>query len=192
VVAGGSGEGALRQRLAGLDEEERAHTLLELVRTHVATVLGHASAEAVEPDRALSDLGFDSLTAVELRNQLNRAAGLRLPATLVFDYPTPAALAGHLQQQFGPVDGAAGSISVLDAELSRLESLLAGAAADEREHDRIALRLRTLTSRWIGGHRTDEPVGGEAGDEPGGADLSAVTADELFDILDGELETPAS
>ncbi|WP_440581629.1 SDR family NAD(P)-dependent oxidoreductase [Streptomyces laculatispora] len=102
----GTGDGQeLVRSLAGLADDERARKLLEMVRDRVAKVLGHASAQAIEADRPFQELGFDSLSAVELRNELNLTTALRLPATLVFDYPTARAVAGYID---GELDGSGG------------------------------------------------------------------------------------
>uniref|UniRef100_UPI0015F0A144 type I polyketide synthase n=1 Tax=Streptomyces sp. WELS2 TaxID=2749435 RepID=UPI0015F0A144 len=92
----------LGERLAELPAADHEHTVLEAVRTEVAAVLGHPGPAAVEPRRAFTELGFDSLAAVELRNRLGTVCGLRLPSTLIFDYATPAALAGHLLERLRP------------------------------------------------------------------------------------------
>ncbi|MCQ8195441.1 type I polyketide synthase, partial [Streptomyces rugosispiralis] len=85
------------ERIAGMADADRNHALLDLVRRHVAVVLGHTGPDAIDPGRAFHEIGFDSVTAVELRNRLNRATGLRLPATVTFDQPTPLAMAQYLR-----------------------------------------------------------------------------------------------
>ncbi|MGV9255682.1 acyl carrier protein, partial [Streptomyces sp. NPDC003697] len=93
---------SLKARLAGLAEPERARMVLETVRGEVAAVLGHDSVTEVDVEAELMDLGFDSLTAVELRNRLNALTGLRLSSTLVFDYPTTLELAEYLHTELMP------------------------------------------------------------------------------------------
>ncbi|GAA4184160.1 type I polyketide synthase [Streptosporangium oxazolinicum] len=99
TASGTDASAALRDRLTGLTEEKRSAELVELVRATAAAVLGHADASHIEPDRAFTELGFDSLTAVEFRNRVNATTGLRLPVTAVFDHPNPRALASALDKE---------------------------------------------------------------------------------------------
>ncbi|WP_422070541.1 type I polyketide synthase [Streptomyces orinoci] len=182
---------SLADRLTGLPADERQAVLLDLVRTHVAAVLGFTDAEAIEPQRAFREVGFDSLTAVEFRNQLGAATGLRLPATVVFDYPNPAEVAEYLSNSLpgggakasGADGGSAGS--VLD-ELEALEGRLDGLAADAAEKARIAAKLESLLARW-----TDTRSEGRADTaEQEAADVTDVienaTDDEMFEFIGRE------
>jgi acyl carrier protein len=188
--AGGTGDGtagagpaaqdggvALAQELASLAPAEQDRVLVGLVRSEAAAVLGHASAEAIETDRAFSELGFDSLTAVELRNRLSAATGLRLPATLLFDYPAPVTLAGHLREVLTPDEAAAPSVL---AELDKLELMLSSMTTADAESERITARLETVMSKW---KEARERMDGTAVAEK----LESSTDDEVFDFIGKEL-----
>ncbi|WP_435865461.1 SDR family NAD(P)-dependent oxidoreductase, partial [Streptomyces spectabilis] len=171
---GGSGAVPLAQRLAGLTEAEQDRALVHLVRTHTAAVLGFAGPDAVEADRAFKELGFDSLTGVELRNRLDAEVESRLPATLVFDHPNPAALAAHLRTTV-LADGGTPAAGVL-SELNKLSVTISKLDPHDELAGDIRLRLRSLLSTWD----DKEP-------EAAADDLSSATLDDVFDIIDEEL-----
>ncbi|VVJ19521.1 Modular polyketide synthase [Amycolatopsis camponoti] len=164
-------DGAVPARLATLPESERQAYLLEVVSGQVKAVLGLGF---VEPERAFQEMGFDSLTSVELRNQLGALTGLKLTATIVFDHPTPAALAARLHALLGPGRGPADSLL---AEIDRLEASLAAAGSLNGSTAKVTARLEALSRKW-----TEANTG-----TPEAADLDEATDDELFAVLDEEL-----
>ncbi|MFF1903701.1 SDR family NAD(P)-dependent oxidoreductase [Kitasatospora sp. NPDC058218] len=177
-AAAGDGGGGLARRLAGLAPAEQEALLLDLVRGRVATVLGHAGAEQVRPETAFKDAGFDSLTSVELRNRLREATGLGLPATVVFDYPTPLALAHYLYDRLDPAAEAAATSHPLLVELSRLEAMLAETPAGDSARAQVATRLQGLLATW-----STANAAGPAEDQ---IDYDTASDDDLFDLIDTE------
>ncbi|MFE7130823.1 type I polyketide synthase [Streptomyces sp. NPDC057638] len=167
-------------RLGALPAAERSRALLELVRAEAALVLAYEGPEHVDVGKGFLAMGFDSLSAVELRNRLSRQTGLHLPATVLFDYPTPAALAGRLGEIL-PSD----EERVLDpilVELDKLGANLPGTVADSALRDRVEHRLRELLTT-LAATPADTVTTSVV------EDFEAATDDEIFQFLDSELDT---
>ncbi|MGW1888572.1 SDR family NAD(P)-dependent oxidoreductase, partial [Streptomyces sp. NPDC001970] len=191
----------LGQRLAELPAGERHQLVLDLVRTEAAAVLGRSGRDGVEADRPFEGLGFDSMTAVDLRNRLSAETGVRLPVTLVFDHPTPAALAAYLLEQVASGDSEADTPPVL-AELDRLEAALAdvyalpdGDGAPTR--NAVTVRLQTILSRLselsVLNESNERRAEGGTGDVPDPVDvLESASASEIFDFIDNQLGRSAN
>ncbi|MDH6133806.1 acyl transferase domain-containing protein/NAD(P)-dependent dehydrogenase (short-subunit alcohol dehydrogenase family)/acyl carrier protein [Kitasatospora sp. MAA4] len=182
AATGGGGAGttaALAARVRGLRDGERLRFVVDLVRTEAAGVLGHASAKSLDVTREFRDLGVDSLTAVELRNRLTAVTGLRLPATLVFDYPSPVVLADHLLAELLDERGAAEGPSLL-AELDRLDAVLTAGEPDELTRAAVSARLRHLLEKW----READADGAAASVAER---IESASTDEVFAFIDNEL-----
>nr|WP_308434004.1 SDR family NAD(P)-dependent oxidoreductase [Streptomyces lomondensis] len=170
----------LRRRLEALSEREREAELVRLVSTHAAAVLGHPVDE-IGADRVFRELGFDSLTAVELRNRLTRATGLRLPAGLAFDRPTAAAAAAflHTELRFDSEASDASGASLL-AELDKLEAAMSGKEPDNLTRTRVTMRLQAFLAKWSDGRAESEPADVSQ-------KLESASDDEIFDFINQEL-----
>jgi acyl carrier protein len=179
-AASSGGGAALAARLDGLSAKDGRRLLTDLVRGHVAAVLAHSSPDAVDVDKAFSELGFDSLTAVDLRNRLEAEAGLRLPATLAFDHPTVAALADHLHTTLAPAPPTASEL--LRAALDTVARTLPDDEDAAARSELVAI-LHSTAARWASPATSAEAEltrsvaakVGEASDE------------EIFALIDNEL-----
>ncbi|MFG2676368.1 type I polyketide synthase [Streptomyces sp. NPDC048445] len=168
---------APEDRFAGMSGPGRGRALLDLVRDEAAVVLAYSASERVDVERGFLEMGFDSLSAVELRNRLGKATGLTLPATLLFDYPTPAGLAAHLDEVF-PSDSEL-VLAPLLVELEKLGANLPDTTADDELRGRVENRLRDLLARVTG------PAAAPTAPDTAIDDLDGASDDEIFRFLDG-------
>ncbi|MFI0822778.1 SDR family NAD(P)-dependent oxidoreductase [Streptomyces sp. NPDC021098] len=165
--------------LAALPRDEQHRVLLNLVLTHAAAALGHSDPGRIPAERGFLDLGFDSLTAIELRNRLTAVTGLRLATTLIFDQPNPAALAAHLRTELAPGD--VDPLTPVLGELERLEGTVLTVARDEAVWDALRKRLRSTLAKL------DTLHGDAAEDAEVTGRIQDASTDEIFQFIDREL-----
>ncbi|MDH6145476.1 acyl transferase domain-containing protein/short-subunit dehydrogenase [Kitasatospora sp. GP30] len=177
ALPGAAAVRSLAEQLAAAPASEHERIVLDEVRSHAAGVLGYAPTDSVSADQAFKELGFDSLTAVELRNRLNKATGLRLPATLVFDFPTPREIADHLRARL--LDEDTDTMPVL-GQLDQLRGDLSALEASEAERAQITTRLEALLADWKSAARS-------SADDSDVIEMATATDDDLFELIDKEL-----
>ncbi|MFI6458758.1 SDR family NAD(P)-dependent oxidoreductase [Streptosporangium amethystogenes] len=159
--------------MAGLGSADRRERLLQLVQTQAVTVLGHGTSTSLDPEQPFKTLGFDSLTALELRNHLGHHTGLKLPPTLIFDHPNPRALCTYLDSRFSSVMPK--ESSDLLSELNGFEIVLASAALDEDEKSAIEAKLNGLLEGLGRSRRQSDAVVEH---------IMSASTDEIFDLID--------
>ena len=176
-TAAGTGT-TLAEQLAGMPQPQREKVLLDLVVTQAAAVLGHAGVDAIEALRPFKELGFDSLTALELRNRLNAATGQRLPATLIFDYPNPTAIADLLRETLAP-DAPPTPAHIL-AQLDGLQAALSVTSADDESRAQVAARLQAIFAAWTGTEIRSV-------DRDMASRINSADVEQVFEFIDSQL-----
>jgi acyl carrier protein len=164
----------LRRQLLATNAAERQHLLLRHIQARAAAILGHASPAAVNPNQPFHQQGFDSLTAVELRNHLTTTTGLTLPSTLIFDHPTPAAVAAYASRQLAGT-GMADESGVL-SDLDKWDLLCEPTAVDEAARQRVSHRLALLLEKW-------SAPGDRNGTSGAHQELEDASAEDMFDLI---------
>ncbi|MEV5880991.1 SDR family NAD(P)-dependent oxidoreductase, partial [Streptomyces sp. NPDC052101] len=170
----------LAERLAGLGRPEQERILREVVRAHAAAVLGYEGPDAVPLGRPFTELGLDSVTAVELRNRLSGATERKLPAGLVFDHPTVTALVSYLRGELSPDET---EVNPVISDLNRLDVALAGMPDDDPARTEVAEYLEKLLRRV-----SPEPI--TISQSTSQWNLDAASQDEVFALIDEELGEP--
>jgi polyketide synthase 7 len=174
----------LAARLHGLSAEQRHRELVDMVSTNAATVLGHSGTVDIDAHKAFQDLGFDSLSAVELRNRLKSTTGLTLSPTLIFDYPTPDALAEYISSQINLAPGPSTAdepnlLSRFSAIAAELDTLVHQHDWSPEDKTHLTGRLHGLIADLNTPQTTDQPTADD--------DITTASESELFAILDDEL-----